>query len=656
MKLITLIINLLLFFSLFGQTEQDEVLLTIDKKNIYKEEFIHAYKKNNTKPLPTNIDSLKIQVNKFINLNLKIIEAENRGFNKTDHFLKEFSNYKKQLAAPYLVDSETFEKMSFEAYQRTKYEVRVSHILIKVSEFASPEDTLIAYNKAMNLKSRLLDSEKFENVAREASDDPTAVRNGGDLWYIRAFQTPYKFENYIFKGAKNRISPPIRTKYGYHIIKIVDRRLNPGKYKVAHIMVSTAKKVDEKEVSRTKKKIDSIYQLVLQGKDFAQLAMKYSDDKGTAANKGELPWFGTGEMSHEFEKAAFNLKQNGDISKPVQTKYDWHIIKRIDQQEIPKYEKMQDQIKNMLSNSDRHVICEKNVIERFKKENNFLENKELSIFYTVVDSSIFEGKWKLPDIINLNDVLFEIGGNKYTKYDFAKSLEKTQINMFPIPINNYVNKQYEEFRNKKIIEFEINSLSSKNKSYKYLVDEFHNGMLLFEIMEKEIWEKAKNDTMGLKMFYKENIEKYNKFYTADISIFSFENGTDIRKLKKKFEKYKKQSISNNLLASKVSKSIKKEFKFENRTIAEENINKIFSLVAAEYRSGNLLPNQKLIILEKHNSLVYLNTAISKTKKPWQNYRADVISDYQDYLDGKWLKDLRLKYKISINEEVLNSML
>lgn len=656
MKVIALIINLLLFFQLFSQTEEAEVLVTIDRKNISTEEFIHVYRKNNSKPFPTDKSSLKVQLNKFINFKLKVIEAENRGFDKSDNFITEFSNYKKQLAEPYLVDNEIFEKLSLEAYQRIKYEIRVSHILVKVNKFASPEDTLIAYKKAMNIKRRLINSESFENVAREASDDPSAVRNGGDLWYVRAFQTPYKFENYIFKGAKNRISAPLRTKYGYHIIKIVDRRLNPNKYKVAHIMISVAKNVDKQQENSAKKKIDSLYRLVLQTEDFAQLALKYSDDKGTATNKGELPWFGTGKMSHEFENAAFNLKQNGDISKPVRTQHGWHIIKKIDRQKIPMYKQMQDQIKKMVLNSDRYKICEQSFIKRFQRENNFLENKELSIFYATVDSTIFEKKWNLSYFIDLDNVLFVIGNKKYTKYDFAKALEKNQKNMFPIPIKNYVNQQYEEFRNKKIIEFEINSLSRKNKSYKYLVNEFHDGMLLFEIMEKEVWEKAKNDTSGLKRFYKKNIERYNKLFTADISVYKFENGTDIRKLKKYFEKYKKKIVTDSLLALKVSKSIRKELKFENNFKAEEGTNDIFNSVVAEYRSGSLYPNQKLIILEKHNALVYLNTAIMKTKKSWKNFRGDVIFDYQDYLDSKWIKNLRLKYKITINEKVLNSML
>ncbi len=656
MKLIVLLLSLSLFFPLLGQLDNDEILLTIDRKNISKDEFIHIYNKNNAKPLQTNKNSLKTQIDKFIIFKLKVIEAENRGLDRKKQFIREFSKYKNQLAKPFLVDSETFEKLSLEAYQRVKYEVKVSHILVKVSEFALPEDTLIAHQKAMNIRLRLLEKESFENVAKETSDDPTAVRNGGDLWYVQAFQTPYKFENYLYRGTINRISTPLRTKFGYHIIKIVDRRLNPGKYKVAHIMVSLAKNADEQQEKRAKMKIDSLYRLVVSGENFAQLAIKYSDDKGTALNKGELPWFGTGKMSHEFENVAFSLKINEEISKPVRTENGWHIIKKMDQQKIPSYNKMQDQIKNMVSNSDRHSICEQNFIRQFKKENNFTENRELGILYTAVDSTIFENKWNLTNFIDLDNVLFVIGNKKYTQYDFAKSLEKNQKNMFPIPIINYVDRQYEEFRNKKIIEFEIKSLKQKNRFYKYLVNEFHDGMLLFEIMEKEVWGKAKKDTSGLKRFYRKNIEKYNNFYTSDISVFKFEIGTDIKKLKKYFVKYKKKAFADSILAIVVSKSVKKEFQFKNRFIAEENSNDIFTTIAKDYRSGNLQPDQKIIILENDNALVYLNTSIIKTKKPWERFRTVLSSDYQDYIEDRWIKRLKLKYKITINEKVLNSML
>ncbi len=653
MKKIIFIINLLLGFQLIGQSQEAETLVVIDGKNISAEEFIYLYEKNNSKPLPKNSDSLKTQLNKFINYKLKVFEAEKRGFDKSEKFISAFTNYKKQLAEPFLLNAETFEKLALEAYQRTKYEIRVSHILVKVNEFAAPEDTLIAYNKAMNLKIRLVNTESFENVAKEASDDPSAAQNGGDLWFVKAFQTPYKLENHIFNDTKNVISSPIRTKYGYHIIKITDRRPNPGKYKVAHIVIYTPKNISEQESKRLKKRIDSLYQRLLQGDDFAKLALKYSEDKGTANNKGELPWFGTGFMSHEFENAAFGLKQNGNISKPVQTENGWHIIKRIDQQKVPEYKQMKDQIKKMILKSDRFKICEQNMISRFKKENNFSENKELGIFYTAVDSTIFEKKWIIPALIDLNDVLFKIGSKEYTKYDFAESLEKNQKMMFPIPIENYVNQQYEKFRDTKIIEFGINILSRENKLYKNLVNEFHDGMLFFEIMETEVWEKAKNDTIGIKNFYKQNIEKYNKNLSANISIFKFENSTDLKKLKKYFQKYKKLAVSDSLLAVTVSKSVKRKFKFKNKLIAEEGSNPVFDLVIDEYRTGK--PQQKIIILEKQKVLVFLNTPIAKTKKPWQSYKTQLITDYQHYIDEKWTKRLRSKYIISINEKALNSI-
>ncbi|OQY01781.1 MAG: hypothetical protein B6I20_07405 [Bacteroidetes bacterium 4572_117] len=655
MKFIALIINLLLFFQLVGQTGDGIILVTIDNENITKEEFVKVYNKNNSKSLSDNKDSLKIQLGQFINFKLKVLEAKDKGMDKTREFISELSEYKQQLAKPFLFDNTSFENLSFEAYQRTKHEVRASHILVRINEFASPEDTLAAYKKAVHLKSRIINGESFKDVASKTSDDPSAVRNGGDLWYVKAFQTPYKFENYLYNGVINKISAPIRTKYGYHIIKITDKRPNPGKLKVAHIMVSVSPKKDSLQIDKAKLRIDSIYQMATQGVDFAELALKYSEDKGTAANKGELPWFGTGGMSHEFENAAINLNRNGNISKPVLSQYGWHIIKKISRQAVPNYEQMQDQIKKMVSNSDRYDICVQNMIKRVQRENNFLENKELDIFYLAVDSTIFEGKWKLPEFIELEPILFVIGDKKYSKYDFAKHLEENQRKMFPIPIKNYVNQQYDEFKNKKIIDFEFNSLSNKNTKYKNMVNEFHDGILLFEIMEKEIWEKAKNDTLGLKQFYKKNLDKYNKFYSADISIFNFGTDTDVKKLKKDFEKYKKKGLNDSLVSLKIKETIDNEFLFIKRFVADENNNNAFKRVVAQLKSGEISSKQKTIIFEEYYNMVYLNTPIAKTKKSWKEYKGILISDYQDYLDNKWIKELRLKHKITIHPKALKSM-
>ena len=654
LKVIISVIFLIPFLQVFAQDNNDEVLVRINERNITADEFVYFHKINNTYPLGNNKDTLTEQINQFIDIELNVAEAERKGYERAAQFINTFDDYKEHLAETFFVNSESFEKLSQEAYQRIKYEVRASHILIKLSKYASPEDTLIAYEKAMNIKRRLIDTEKFENVALEASDDPKAVLNGGDLWYVGVFKMPYEVENYLFKAAKNTISDPIRSEQGYHIVKIVDRRRNPGRIKVAHIMVSLAKNASKEQEQKAKKRIDSLYLAALKTGDFSGLALKYSDDRGSSSNNGELSWFQSGDMPHKFETVAFGLQRKGEISKPVRTEYGWHIIKKIDQQKIAEYAVIKDQIRNKICKSDRYRICKQNIIRQMQKKYHFKENNELNILYTVVDSTIFEKRWRIPFLIDLDGDLFEIAGKKFTKNDFAKWLEQNQKNILPGSVEKYVNKQYEIYKNRKLVEFAINELSKNNEAFILQINNFYDGWMLYKLMEKEA-HKTKGDTLKLKQFYNQNIDKYNKKYSANISVFSFENGTDIKRLKKYFEKYKKQNFANNQLAARVSKSVRKELQFKSSYNAEEGEDDVFDKLVAAYRNGNLSAKQKVFILEEQNTLIYLNTPIKITKKPWTFYKELLINDYQNYTYKQKVKNLRSIYSISINERVLENL-
>jgi len=655
LKIVTSIIILMSYSYAFAQDNNDEVLARINGKKISIDEFVYFHKINNTNPLAGNKDTLTAQLNQFIDIKLNVAEAERKAYERKAQFINAFNNYQKHIAESLFINNETLEKLSQEAYQRIKYEVRASHILIKLSKYASPEDTLIAYEKAMNIKRRLIDTEKFENVAMEASDDPKAAINRGDLWYVGAFKMPYEVENYLFTAGKNKISDPIRSEQGYHILKIIDRRRNPGSIKVAQIMISLAENANEVQEKTARRKIDSLYLLASKSDNFSELAVKYSNDKGTMLNNGELAWFSSGEMPHKFETAAFKLQRKGEISKPIRSEYGWHIIKKIDQQKIAEYNLIKDQIKNNIYKSDRYRICKQNIIRQMQKKYHFKENKELNILYTAVDSTIFEKRWRIPFLIDLDGDLFEIAGKKYTKNDFAKWLEKNQKNILQTSVEKYVDKQYEIYKNGKLVEFAINELSKNNKIFGIQVKEFYDGWMLFSIMETEVRNKAKNDTIKLKQFYNQNINKYNNKYSANISVFKFESGTDIKRLKKYFIKYKKQNLTDNQLATKVSKSVRKELHFKSSYNAEEGQKDVFDEIAAAYRRGNLSPKQKAFILKSQNTLIYLNTPIRIAKKPWNFYKDELISDYQNYTYNQKVKNLRSRYNISINDLVLESL-
>ncbi|MCF6241305.1 MAG: peptidylprolyl isomerase [Bacteroidales bacterium] len=633
---------------------QEDVLLVVDNQKYTLDEFLSVYNKNSEEPLPDNINLLKKEVDKFVDLKLKIIEAENMGLDKTDDFIKEYKQYKRQLAEPFLIDKQKFKQLCTQAYQRRKNEIKVSHILVRVSPYAAPEDTLIAYQKAMNIRLRLEESERFENVAKETSDDPTAAYNGGDLWYVHAFELPYAFENLIYRTKPDKLLQIVRTNLGYEIFKVMGHRSNPGMIKVAHIMISVPANANKEQLAKAKRKVDDVYNKLLLGEKFDDLVKKYSDDVGMN-NTGELPWFGTGEMEPAFEQACIDLHKS-EFSKPVKTKYAWHIIKKIDQQAVPEYEFMVDQISKAIRESDRYEICKQNIVAKYKKQFNFRENKNISDFYDLVDSTlIFEGKWQAPSMFMLHEVLFKIGNKEYNKQQFVDFLVNKQRKMYPIPLKNYINMQYEQFKNQEILEFAYNQLAKTNNEYKRLISEFHDGILLFKFLEKQVWFKAQNDTLALINFYNKNIDKYNK-YSADISVFKYSSEMNIKKMKKYFTKYKKQHIKDDLLAKVVSKSSKSNFEFIGNYQAEEGSDEVFDLVMNEFHLAKISSKQKIIILPDNKTLVYLNSAISRTQKPWTAFKSELIEDYQNKLEKALTVDLRKKHSVKINEEVLKSLL
>ena len=301
--------------------------MTVAGKNITKTEFEAIYHKNNTKNAASDTKSLEDYMQLFINFKLKVKEAEELGLDTVSAFKNELEGYRKQLAAPYLTDNEVNDKLLKEAYERMKKDVRASHILIKCDAGALPKDTLAAYNKAISARNRVVKGEDFAKVAKELSDDPSAKDNGGDLGYFTSMQMVYPFEDVAFKTAKGAISEPIRTQFGYHIIKVLDRRPSQGQITVAHIMVRSNPGMPEEDSIAARKKIFDIYDRLKKNENFSSLALEFSDHTDSKTKGGVLPAFGTGTMVPSFENAAFALKDTNSFSMPFQTPFGWHIVK-----------------------------------------------------------------------------------------------------------------------------------------------------------------------------------------------------------------------------------------------------------------------------------------------------------------------------------------
>ncbi|MDY6802101.1 MAG: peptidylprolyl isomerase [Bacteroidota bacterium] len=642
-KIAGLLIILFFFFFANAQKQNSEVLVEIDNETITKDEFLRFYEKNKINLTTGETIPIDEYLELFINFKLKVLEAKNHGLDTSRNFQSEFEGYKKQLARPYLLDSATIDKLVKEAYDRMQYEVRASHILIRVKDNALPEDTAFAYKKAVKIKDRIIRGEPFPVVARGASDDPSVKNNAGDLGYFTVFQMVYPFETAVYSMNVGDIKGPVRTRFGYHIIQLTDKKEARGEIKVAHIMLADSKNRNTVNANQKKELIHKLYHRLKQGEDFAKLAKEYSDDKGSAANGGELPWFTVGQMVEEFERTAFALKNNGDISKPVKTNYGWHIIKRIDRNEPKSLEEVKDDLRRKVINSHRSLKAQRALINKLKENYQFTEKKSnLPVFYDSTknimkfNDSYFESK------MNQNKTLFILNNKKITVNDFENFVHNNKPqNLTP---NHYYD-LYNNFVDNYILEYEESRLADKYPEYKYLLKEYYDGMLLFELMDKEVWTKALSDSIGLKEYYDNHKDNYRWDERWKGSIYFCKNENVYRKVKKDINKRRlfRKKLTNEELLEKYNDE-NEVLKIEEG-IFKQGENKIIDQMVWNNSSEE---NDNLLVLIKGEKL-------KSTIKPFNEAKGNVISDYQEYLEEEWIKNLRDKYNIRINNQVLSTL-
>ncbi len=646
MKRHLIIIILTLFITQFlSAQDNNDILLTIDNHNITKAEFERIYRKNNNKKTDTvDKKSLDEYLDLFINFKLKVFEAEKAGLDTVQSFKTELNGYRRQLAKPYLTDKNVEDQLLKEAFERTKTNVRVAHILIKVNQEALSKDTLIAYNKAIKIRTKLLKGDDFGKVALASSEDPSVKINEGNLGYFTAFQMVYPFESAAYKTQVGKISMPVRTRFGYHIIKVIDKKPDLGQVKVAHIMIAVPRDAKQDVKINAKQKIFAIGDSLKAGVNFVKLVNENSDDKASAKNNGELPYFGIGKMVPEFEKAAFILKNIGDISEPVRTAFGWHIIKLIEKKENASFDELKPMLKNKISRDARAFKSRNAVISKLKKEYNYkLNNKRLSDFYSVVDKSIFDAHWDVLKAGKLNKILFTLGDTAFNQQDFAKFISKFQIQRNPLSIQGYVNEMYNRYANKQVIEYEKNHLEEKHPDFKYLMREYHDGILLFELTDKLVWSKAVQDTMGLENFYQEHKNNYmwGERYQADIYYCAND------KIKKKVQKYLKseKTINNKMLLEKYNKKDNGNLKIVNGIFSKDENQIIDHYV---WNTGSYKENDKEFIAVHGQKFEPVPKTLNEAK-------GLITADYQTFLEKQWVESIRKKYKIIVNREVLYSI-
>lgn len=632
-----------------GFSQEKNALFTIDNASYYSDEFIRVYNKNLDLVKDDSQKDLDKYLELFVGYKLKVQKAYKLGLHYNVKYQNELMSYRGQLAKNYMNDSKVTNELVEEAYERINKEVKASHILILVDENASPEDTLKAYNKIAKVQQLLKEGKNFEDIAQQYSEDPSVKENRGNLGYFSAFRMVYPFENAAFNTSVGNVSAPFRTKFGYHIVKVTGARKNRGEVAVAHIMIVKPSAPDASLHEKAKQTIDDIYQKIQQGESFESLANQFSEDKSTSGKGGVLQRFGSGQLASEkFEEVAFSLNDKNEISKPFQSQFGWHIVKLIDKYPVQSIQEMRTELESKVKKDERSLLITNSLAAKLRKKYSFTKNKELLLkIKKSVNDEFYSQTWEMPEnkkelsgeiiIINKDKKLYS---PSFINYIFSQQKSNIKIK----PINALVDYLFEKWVDDQLIKYYDENLENEFVEFKNIVEEYRDGLLLFDLMEKEIWERAKTDTVGLNAFFKKNSKNYMWTNRYDVDIYSSTNEKVMLKAKSYLDKNK----STDYIKSKLNKNGVINVMVKSG-LYEEGYD-----ILSEYKS----PKQGVTsIVKKGNYYFVLKVKEVKPaqEKTIDECRGKVISDYQQFLENSWVDELKKEFKVNVNQEVFEKI-
>ena len=643
-KIITL--SVFLFFltnSVFAQKNED-VLMTIDDQPVLASEFKRVYLKNLDLVLEESQKSVDGYLKLFVDYKLKVAEAYSQGFDQSDTYKKDFSKYEEQLSRNYIFEDKVTSELAKEAFERNLEEIEASHILIMVNYDAVPRDTLAAFDKIKGIRDRAL-KEDFTALARETSEEPGIEKSGGNLGYFTAFALVYPFETAAYATEVGEVSEIIRTQFGYHIIKVHDRRMKEPEITVSHIMIST-KEGTSSYVPEAR--IGELYVLLEQGDSFESLAKQYSDDKNSGKNGGRIKRFSKGGLrSSVFEEAAYKLENPGDISNPIKTEFGWHIIRLEEKHPLPTYEEKREILERRVKEGSRSKIVTQAVKVKIKEKFGFVNETGYSPYFdTYVGDEVVKRKWVYDTIpASENKKMFTIGDRDFYFDDFARFIQKRQY-----ASKRYISRItlmtdfYDEFETLQLKTYFREKLELENEEYAGIISEYRDGLLIFDVMGKNVWRKAKKDSVGQLQYFEDHKLKYQWKTRVDVEILATTKEDVVDELEKLMKE------------GKTGKEIRGLLNKDN----EVNVlltKGVFEIGRSELPSGFLPDMGVSIIYTENESFIIINVKEITPPGPrvFEEIKGRVLSDYQTFIEEQWMDQLRAKYKVEINKKTLKKL-
>ena len=632
------IITLLCGSILYAQ--KSETLFTVNENPISVKEFERVYKKNLDLIKDESQKDIDQYLTLYVNYKLKLEEARALGLDKDKKYMSELRSYRRQLAKKYLTDTEVTDQLLKEAYERTVEEVNADHILVRIDENASPSDTLKAYNQIVALKARA-EKEGFEKVRSEVHNGATIF--GEKLGSFGAFKMVYPFENAAYKTPIGQTSNPFKTRFGYHIVHVNDKQKSKGEVTVAHIMVALN---NENLTTTPEKKINEIQAQLEAGAKFEDLAKQFSDDKNSAKIGGKLSRFGAGKLnSKPFEDAAFSLTEPRQVSQPVKTKFGWHLIMLIKKHDIGTFDEVKGALERKILRDTRSSVINNKFYNTLRTRYNVKQDEQAIAKITkVVDTKFMTGQWK-PDNNKQPETLVSFADRKISYQDYYTFINSRLRKYRPLKDNNLIIKNsLNDFINSEIYKYHDAHLEDNYEDFAVVLQEYKEGLLLFELMEKEIWQKSKSDTLGLKAYYEQNKNNYKWSERIGATIVTLNS--------KKAAKFARKQLAKNVETNALKEQLKTKFTDKDFfDVAEGTFEKGSKEIPSKYKIANGVSK----VFKHNNQFVVIKTKeiIAPAIMPLDEVKGKVISDYQEQIEKDWISKLRKKYAVKINQSILD---
>ena len=652
-----LVFAVLLLVTMQVDAQDQRKLMSIGEEKISVDEFLSIYNKNNTNNV-VDKKTMEEYVDLFVNFKLKVVEAESLGMDTVSKFVKELSGYRKQLAQPYLVDMDVNEGLIDEAYQRLRQDISVYHILVKVGLDAPAGDTLAA-RKKLDSYTRAIKSEDDMRTATakiKGSKDEQLIAE--DLGYFTAFSMVYPFESAAYNTEVGKLSKPVRTRYGYHAIFVRDKRPARGEVHVSHIFIRSSSADTDDQKQTAKSRIEEINKQLKDDGSFGELVKQYSEDKATVNNGGTLQWFGTGGTASVFEDAAFGLERNGEISDPIQSAYGWHIIKREDKRDVAELDVIKPTLKRKIEKDARSLKGRTSLLKKLKEDYAITYNKgNKAVADKIFTDQLLNGKWRVPEelpskmdlpVLTISDNNFSKKSKTYSQLDYIKYVAKNRKKAKEGElVSTAVAKVWTVFVDDMLIDFEDGLLEMKYPKFKALMQEYHDGILLFDLMDQKVWSKAVKDSVGLEAFYQNHKSDYMWSERVDASIYDCANTDVANKVVKYAKKRVKKGYTDTYIMQQLNDENALNLNIKSGLYAK-------SVDAIIDKTPWVVGVYTLNEFDKP-TVVQVYSVIDPQPKGLNEARGLITSAYQSYLEGQWIDELRKKYPVILDETVFQSI-